>query len=253
MQNRVSMLNVVKGVVILFFFMQLYQGAPSVIAKRVILGIFLCIIAFSIYNDYLNKKVNYIATWILKKADSTKARQLLDDFRKQDIFGLKKKKLFILECYLKLDEFNEGEIEAFIDTNQNNKLLRNDGCNLSFEIMLLEYFFIKDIKDSTLSLCNRLRVGKYKIGKTTLNVEYQDLINCFYDYYSGDMSSIDRLINMDTDRLSQRNKAYKNLFISLMYDRINEKTKRNKFIETAYKFGNNIPLIENHYKQFITN
>lgn len=182
------------------------------ISKPLLVLIFLFTLSFFLYQDILKQMFLKCNRLLLNQCDTITAEQLLYKFEKIDVLKLYREHCFILKCYLILDNYKEADFTKFINQFNGNRLQMNKSCNLTFNTMLLQYFFFTKSKAQYISLYQKISTQQ-STSKLCLTPYYHKLLSILQTSFEHpDSQLLKQLHNLLKDPHTKREEIYIYLF-----------------------------------------
>ena len=205
------------------------------------------LIVWSIFRDYVLKYISAAGAYMCSACDTQKGIDVLNSKRKLAFFPKARKQTFILDCYAALDQGDEKKFQEFIDANSQNYLLKDKGCSLTFEYVLLLFFFFTGEYDKFNSAYKRItdvdtsKKRGIKLDESVKNV--LDIASLITKKKYGDAT---KAINKtELKALNKRNKAYFYLMQAVMHSDSKDSSALKHDKSILEKENIKIPFINN--------
>ena len=207
---------------------------------------FALFLAWSIFRDYVLNYINAAGVYMCTACDTEKGMSVLDSKRKLAFFSNARKQTFILDCYGALDQGDDKKFQEFVDANSQNYLLKDKGCSLTFEYVLLLFFFFKGEYENFNNAYKRIMEADSIKRGIKLDESVKNVLNIASLIANKKYSEATKAINkMDLKTLNKRNKMYLYLMEAVMYRDSNDGGNLKHTKALIEKENIKIPFINN--------
>lgn len=246
MMNRGMLKNIflaLIGIFVLYTANSIEALAPVKMYLNIAFALF---IVWSVFRDYVLKYINAAGVYLCTACNTEKGMSVLDSKRKLAIFPKARKQVFILDCYGALDMGNEEQFGKFVDANSQNYLLKDKGCSLTFEYVLLQFFFFTGEYDKFNSAYKRITEADTQKRGIKLNENVKsvlDIASLITKKKYADAAKAIKKIDLKT--MNKRSRMYFYLMQTVMYKDSGDNSELKHAKSLIEKEEIKIPFINN--------
>ena len=236
-----SLIIGVVGLYIIYFLNNINITKETKIYLNIIIGL---IIAYSIYKDIVLKIVNTAGFYLVQDCDLDKAKDTLNKIRKIAFFSKARQQIFILDCYIALDGGDKNNFQNFIDNNSKNYLLKYNGCNITFEYVILSFFFFNNFYSNFKTTYEKLLESNKNNKKIKINSSTLDFLEIEYLVANGGGDIEDKIAKYKKEHFNHLNNRSKAYFYLLCFKSCLKQKQKTNYLDDIKSIHINIPFIK---------